>query len=468
MLQQQVHIINTVLMILDALCIIIAGYGAFYFKYCVSGCCWVMDTNVFVASVMFVMFLNNYVMGQLDLYDDIKPSSHFRNLRLMFKAVFFDFLGLATGVFFFKVPEYSREFMLMFGLLSFIFIALQRFLSHIYIDGLYKKEFNVCKILVVGGRSRCKIISDVLSCQLSWGHEVVGRLGIGKEADEDDPGRLGTIEDLPRLLRDEEIDEVVFAINGSRSVDLMKYLRLCKKMGIPSRILPSLWQPLELSLSVEKCQDIPFLTVPVDNFNATGLLYKRILDLIGGLVGTLLFVLMYPFIAIAIRLDSPGPTLFRQKRVGQHGRSFYLYKFRTMYADAEARKKELMAKNEMKGAMFKLKNDPRITRVGVWLRKTSLDEFPQFLNVMKGEMSLVGTRPPTPDEVETYLPGHLKRISAKPGITGMWQISGRNQITDFEKVVELDCMYLDHWRFLDDLRILFKTIVIVLKRKGAI
>ena len=139
-----------------------------------------------------------------------------------------------------------------------------------------------------------------------------------------------------------------------------------------------------------------------------------------------------------------------------------------MYQDAEQRKQELLGKNKMKGAMFKLKDDPRITRVGRWLRKTSLDEFPQFLNVLKGEMSLVGTRPPTPEEVETYLPQHLRRMSAKPGITGLWQISGRNQIIDFDMVVELDCKYLDYWRFSDDLKILFKTIVVVLKRKGAI
>jgi lipopolysaccharide/colanic/teichoic acid biosynthesis glycosyltransferase len=139
-----------------------------------------------------------------------------------------------------------------------------------------------------------------------------------------------------------------------------------------------------------------------------------------------------------------------------------------MYQDAEERKQELMNENEMNGAMFKLKDDPRITRIGRWLRKTSFDEFPQFINVIRGEMSLVGTRPPTPEEVEEYKPWHLKRISAKPGITGLWQVSGRNQITDFDKVVELDCKYLDCWRFSDDIKILFKTLLVVLQRKGAI
>ena len=127
-----------------------------------------------------------------------------------------------------------------------------------------------------------------------------------------------------------------------------------------------------------------------------------------------------------------------------------------------------MAQNKMNGAMFKMEDDPRITRIGQWLRKTSLDEFPQFLNVLRGEMSLVGTRPPMIEEVEEYQPQHLKRISAKPGITGLWQISGRNKITDFDEVVELDCNYLDNWRFADDIKILFKTVLVVLQRKGAI
>jgi lipopolysaccharide/colanic/teichoic acid biosynthesis glycosyltransferase len=138
-----------------------------------------------------------------------------------------------------------------------------------------------------------------------------------------------------------------------------------------------------------------------------------------------------------------------------------------MYIDAEARKKDYMGDNEMNGAIFKMKDDPRITKVGRWLRKTSIDEIPQFLNVLRGEMSLVGTRPPTIDEVEQYQDWHYKRISAKPGITGLWQISGRNEITDFDKIVELDTIYLENWRFLDDIKILLKTIWVVLKGRGA-
>ena len=261
---------------------------------------------------------------------------------------------------------------------------------------------------------------------------------------------------------------MIFALGGQRNIKLSQYLDLCRKMGIEARILPALWSPESPSLYAETIQGIPFLTLGVTKINTAGLLYKRILDIIGRLVGTFLFLLMYPFVAIAIKLDSPGPVLFKQKRVGQHGRTFTLYKFRTMYVDAEERKKELMAQNIMKGPMFKIENDPRITRVGRFLRKTSLDEFPQFINVLKGEMSLVGTRPPTLEEVEKYELWHWRRLTLKPGITGLWQISGRNKITDFDKIVELDCKYLENWKFRDDIKIILKTIWVVLKRKGAL
>ncbi|MDL1964177.1 MAG: sugar transferase [Deltaproteobacteria bacterium] len=467
MLQQQAYIISAFLMVFDALCVIIAGYGAFYINNYLLYGRFSMDSNVLVILVMLVMFLNNYMMGRYHLYNDKKPLSYLYLLWPIFKVIVVDFVILSTGIVLFKQINYSRAFLFLFAVLAFVLIVIQRILFQVYINRVSQNSFNVRKILVVGNVERAKIVSDLLEIQLSWGHEVIGRLKIqGENSDAQDS--LGSIEDLSVILRDSEIDEVVFALNGDRSFDLSNYLHICKKMGVSVRILPSLWKPGNQALAVDRCQNVPFLTIEVDNFYATGLLYKRILDLAGGLFGTLCFFIIYPFVGVAIKLDSPGPVIFKQRRVGRHGRIFNLHKFRSMYQDAEQRKQELLEKNEMKGAMFKLKNDPRITRVGRWLRKTSLDEFPQFLNVLKGEMSLVGTRPPMPEEVETYLPRHLRRMSAKPGITGLWQISGRNQIADFDKVVELDCKYLHHWRFSDDLKILFKTVLVVLKRKGAI
>lgn len=196
-------------------------------------------------------------------------------------------------------------------------------------------------------------------------------------------------------------------------------------------------------------------------------LAKRMLDIIGGIVGLIMTGFFALVVGPAIIIESPGPIFFSQTRIGKNGRRFKIYKFRSMYMDAEERKKELMEKNKMSGLMFKMDDDPRITKVGKFIRKTSIDEFPQFWNVLKGDMSLVGTRPPTEDEFKQYKARYKKRLAMKPGITGLWQVSGRSSITDFEDVVKLDVQYIENWSFGLDLKILLQTVLVVLKHDGA-
>lgn len=468
MLQQQVYIINTVLMALDAACVIVAGYGAFYLRRHLSEFLWGMDTTVFLASVLTVMFVNNFVMGQLRLYGERRQRSVAGILWGVSRAVALDFAVLAAAVYLFNQEDYSRLFMGLFASLTFVLIALERILAQFYLSRLSRKGLHLRRILVVGVPERARFVRRILDQQLSLGHQVVGCKVPAEGTLVQDMEPPAEKKEFEQALKAGAIDEVVFALDGDRRIELGPYIRICRTMGLQCLILPAMWNAQDGHLTIERWQGVPFLTFQSGSINATGLLYKRLLDIAGGTVGCLLLLLMYPAVALAIRLDSPGPVFFRQKRMGQNGRIFTLYKFRTMVADAEARKAELAAANEMGGAIFKVACDPRITGVGRWLRKTSLDEFPQFINVLKGEMSLVGTRPPTLDEVSQYRLEHLRRISAKPGITGLWQVSGRNKITDFDRIVELDCRYLDNWRFLDDLVILFKTVIVVLQRKGAV
>ena len=207
---------------------------------------------------------------------------------------------------------------------------------------------------------------------------------------------------------------------------------------------------------------------------------KRTLDIIGGLVGCVITGILFIFIAPAIYIQSPGPIFFSQPRVGKNGKIFKMYKFRSMYMDAEERKAELMDQNRVKdGLMFKLEFDPRVignkvlpdgtrkTGIGEFIRKTSLDEFPQFINVVRGELSLVGTRACLESEYAAYAPHHRARMAVKPGITGMWQVSGRSKITDFEEVVKLDTQYINEWSFGLDLKIILKTVKVVLTGDGA-
>ena len=194
---------------------------------------------------------------------------------------------------------------------------------------------------------------------------------------------------------------------------------------------------------------------------------KRAIDIIGAISGLLLLSPVIVIVACAIKFTSKGPIFFSQKRVGKNGELFDMYKFRSMVVNAEELKEKLANQNEMSGPMFKMKDDPRVTKVGKFIRKTSLDELPQLWNVLKGDMSLVGTRPPTLDEYESYTPEQKRRLSFKPGITGLWQVSGRSEITDFDEVVKLDVAYMDGWTIWRDIKILLKTIKVVVMKDGA-
>jgi len=231
---------------------------------------------------------------------------------------------------------------------------------------------------------------------------------------------------------------------------------------------------------VEKVGNYTVLTSSMNYATTKQAFLKRAMDIAGGLVGCLLCGILFLFVAPAIYISSPGPIFFTQERIGKNGKHFKMYKFRSMYMDAEERKKELLAQNRHGGAlMFKLDFDPRIignkilpdgtrkTGIGQFIRDTSIDEFPQFFNVLKGDMSLVGTRPPLISEFEAYQQHHRARMSVKPGITGMWQISGRSEITDFEEVVRLDTQYINEWSIGLDIKILLQTVVTVLKREGS-
>ncbi|MRI80817.1 exopolysaccharide biosynthesis polyprenyl glycosylphosphotransferase [Aerococcaceae bacterium DSM 109653] len=219
---------------------------------------------------------------------------------------------------------------------------------------------------------------------------------------------------------------------------------------------------------VEEINGYTVLTTSIKMATTRQLFIKRVFDILGGLIGLIATAIAFIIFAPIIYVQSPGPIFFSQERVGRNGRRFRIYKFRSMYMDAEERKKELMAQNKMDGLMFKMDNDPRIMPIGRFIRRVSIDELPQSINILKGDMSLVGTRPPTVEEYEQYELHHKRRLAAKPGLTGMWQVSGRSDITDFEEVVKLDTEYISNFTLSLYFKILFKTVVVVLGKKGSV
>jgi len=266
---------------------------------------------------------------------------------------------------------------------------------------------------------------------------------------------------------DEPIDEVVFAVTRKKLDEMKQIFIMCEELGIRTRVAMNIFQNRVARLELEELEGVPFLTFTTTPSNETQLALKRALDVA---VSLLVLALAGPAIgiaALAIRSTSPGSVLFKQKRIGLNGRMFTLYKFRTMIEDAHARREEVAHLNEMNGPAFKAKDDPRVTPVGRFLRRFSLDEIPQLWNVLKGDMSLVGPRPPIPEEVASYHRWHRRRLSMKPGLTCLWQVSGRNDIQDFDRWMKLDLQYIDNWSPTLDLKILLRTIPAVLSGKGA-
>lgn len=273
-------------------------------------------------------------------------------------------------------------------------------------------------------------------------------------------------------VRTSALDEIFISIPFDSRFSASSYIEELEDMGITVHVnIPTLENILnESEYDNIKCSvyaDYPMATLKAKEHSQGLLAVKRFIDIIGAIVGIIISTPIILITAIPLLIESPGPLIFKQARVGKNGRIFNIYKLRSMYVDAEERKKELMKDNKMNGLMFKLDDDPRITKVGKFIRWSSIDELPQFWNVLKGDMSLVGTRPPTLDEFQQYESHHKRRLSMRPGITGMWQVSGRSDITDFEEVVKLDCKYIDTWSLLLDIKILFKTVDVVLRHKGA-
>ena len=269
------------------------------------------------------------------------------------------------------------------------------------------------------------------------------------------------------VLKNMPMDEVFIHLPEAGKSVLKRLIMDLEEMGVSCHYNIDVSELDVRARSVGEFAGFTVVTYAIQQIDNRRGMIKRLIDIFGSLVGLLITGLLYPFVAAAIKLDSPGPVVFSQVRIGKNGRRFKIYKFRSMYIDAEERKKELEAKNEMRGLMFKMEDDPRVTKVGKFLRKTSIDELPQFLNVLKGEMSLVGTRPPTEDEFSRYTPYYRRRLCMTPGLTGLWQVSGRSNIDDFDDVVKYDLHYIDHWSLSLDIKILFQTVVVVLFGKGA-
>lgn len=403
---------------------------------------------VLVATVYtFVVPWHNYFMTR----KPIKELWHILKMNIL------TILIVQMAMFALKWADlFSRWVMAYFFVISVSLIFVVHLLFKQGMKAYYRSEFNKTKVLVITDADLKESVTRKLEGALDVSFQILDAINI-----DDIDDRF--FEDAMQMA----VDEVFVLAPEADLEKIGRIVRFFDEMGVECNYCMELRDISSGSALVSEFGGYSVLKYTHFHSSYKRLLLKRIFDIFGSIIGCLVTIIVTPFVAIAIKVNSPGPVFFKQVRMGRNGRKFKIIKFRSMYIDAEERKKELEKNNEMKGPIFKAEDDPRITRVGDFLRKTSIDELPQFFNILKGDMSLVGTRPPTADEFEEYSAHYRRRLSMTPGLTGMWQVSGRSNIKDFDAIVKLDLEYIDNWSLSLDAKILLKTIKVVFTRKGS-
>jgi len=361
-------------------------------------------------------------------------------------------------------------FSIVFVCLNILQLSIKYVLQHLRTLG-----YNYQTVLIIGKGRQARRFADKITGNSSWGFQITGFLGSRDDDDQLDKAVLWSYSDIPQIgfidelsviLKTRQVDWVVIAPEQSDTFDTEPMALQCQEMGVRLVVLPKIYPTAYTRIRPTEFFGSPVLVYETGPSGGRRILLKEAYDRIGALVGLISALPIIVFASISIKLFSKGPIFFIQERLGKNGKRFKMIKFRTMRVDAENIKARLDSLNEMDGPVFKIKNDPRVTAIGGILRKTSIDELPQLFNVLKGDMSLVGPRPPLPDEVKQYDPWQRRRLSIKPGITCLWQVEGRNKIS-FENWMRLDLEYIDNWSLWLDTKILARTIPAVLSRKGA-
>ena len=468
MFEQQYLELRRTVMIAD-ICLTIAAFlGAHAVRLALTG--EAMDL-FYVPLMLPIVPLWLLLLAFFGAYNSPRTTSTAGYLRAVTQAVATGLALLVSALFLLKIQYLSRLVMVIFGLLAIAALFGVRMWMTRYFRRSLERTENIRRVLIVGTGARAMRLAETLIRQSEWGIHIIGHL-------DPDPTRvgtrvlgspvLGTLDDIGSVLRAHVVDQVLIAIPRDMVSGVEKVALACGEEGIKHCLMADVFDVKVSRIHLVPFGGIPFLSFEPVAQDELRLLVKRMIDLAAALLLLPLVAPALGIIALAIKLDSPGPVFFRQERVGQGKRRFRMLKFRTMVDGADRLQKEVEHLNEAAGPIFKIKNDPRITRVGRFLRRASLDELPQILHVLKGDMSLVGPRPMSLRDVELFDRGiQRKRFSVKPGITCLWQVSGRS-LLPFSKWLELDLHYIDHWSLTLDLKILLRTVPVVLKGTGAV
>lgn len=415
-----------------------------------------------------IFFVSFHCAG---LYRMIRIPPLIEELRHVLVATFWSMVGILVLSFALRYIFVSRLFFAVFIATSFLLVAGVRLLGRLLLRSARRRGFNSRNLLIIGTGKRAAEIYGTLQENSHWGFRSLGFIAESGAAARTKEGLAekglqghvrGGLGDLTGLLQSEVVDGVVFALSHERLSEFKSAFDSCAELGIPIYVYARPFDDYAGPVMVEDFAGIPLISFPQTRPDDYQLFFKRVLDIMVSACGLLVLLPLLPSIAMLIKITSDGPVFFSQTRVGKNGRLFKLYKFRTMVKEAEQLRADLSGLNEIDGPAFKMALDPRITPVGAWLRRSSIDEFPQFWNVFLGDMSLVGPRPPLPSEVAQYEKWHRRRLSIKPGLTCLWQVSGRHRI-DFKNWMKLDLQYIDSWSWWSDVKIILRTIPALLR-----
>ncbi len=447
--------------LLDILCIIASFWFAFSIRKPANEKSYIVLALITVLCYGFLVLLKPYHSG-------IIRRNVYKEIRVIVEINTIIFALINLYLFASKESEtYSRVALFLFYIFDLILMLIGHVALKAFLRKKYSQDENRTKVLIVTYRRHLDSMLEAIKASNKGFYRVEAVALLDRDRDPDDLKKnLNVIyrDDILAYFKQSVVDDVF--IRAKRE-EVNELTNTFLSMGVNVHLVMNVIIDELPNAKLSSVGKYSVLSTGINRITIGQQIIKRAFDIFVGIIGLVFTGLFFIILAPIIKIQAPGPVFFSQTRVGKNGRKFKMYKFRSMYVDAEERKKELMSQNEMNGLMFKMENDPRIFPAGNFIRKTSIDEFPQFLNILKGDMSLVGTRPPTVDEFEQYHRHHLSRLAMKPGLTGMWQVSGRSDITDFEEVVRLDNEYIRNFTLGLDIKIIIKTFGAVLGAKGS-
>jgi len=422
-------------------------------------------TAIIGFSLLWVIIFN-----LLGAYSYQRFTSLWKELTIVIKAAFMGVSIFFAAHYFLRFGQIPRTYILAFSFVNLLFLALEKIALFYVAKELRKRGINRKRILIVGNGDKTHEFIEVVKKNIGWGLDVVGIVKAAAESltcDTSDVKILGTYEDIEPLLHDNIIDEIIVCVPIDQFGLIRKVIECCEREGVQIRIYSDFFGKLVKKVRVDNAYGMNIVSLMASTDDELRLYIKRLMDIA---VSTVILIVLTPLlliIAILIKATSKGPILYQWKVVGLNKKPFKSWKFRTMVLNADQIKTDLLHRNEMDGPVFKIKNDPRVTKIGKILRKFSLDELPQLWSVFKGDMSLVGPRPAGPHELARYESWHRRKLSVKPGLTCLWQVKGRNKISSFDEWVRLDLEYIENWSLGLDMKILLKTIPAVLRGTGS-